>query len=118
MTQVGCCLTGFLAHDNSLGLDESEGIDDDLAFDGLDGVNDDGDGTRRELFEGLLGVDIDGREPAAETRVRVIPANDGFWSTILLISRRHKIERPVLTVPFAGASPSSWFGRQDQQLRH
>jgi hypothetical protein len=40
-------------------VDEAEGIDDNFSFDGLDRVDDDGNGTRRELFEGLLGVDID-----------------------------------------------------------
>lgn len=33
VAQVGCCLPGLLAHDDSLGLDEPEGIDDNLALD-------------------------------------------------------------------------------------
>jgi hypothetical protein len=44
----------------------------------LDGVDDDGDGARRELFEGLLRVDVDGGEPAAEAGMGVVPADDGF----------------------------------------
>lgn len=80
MTQVGCCLPGLLAHDDGLGLDKTESIDDDLTLDGLDGIDDDGDGTGRQLLERLLSVDIDGREPAAKTGVRVIPANNGFRS--------------------------------------
>lgn len=51
MTQVGCCLPGLLAHDDGLGLNESEGINDDLALDGLNGVNDNSDSTRCKLFE-------------------------------------------------------------------
>lgn len=78
VAQIGCCLPGFLAHHNGLGLNQSEGIDDNLALDGLDGIDDHGDSTRRELFKRLLGVDIDGREPAAETRVRVVPTDNGF----------------------------------------
>lgn len=80
MTQVGCCLAGLLAHDDGLWLDETEGINDDLALDGLDGVDDHGNGAGSELFKGLLSVDIDGRKPAAETRMRVVPANNGLWS--------------------------------------
>jgi hypothetical protein len=39
-----------------LRVDQSEGVDDDLAFDGLDWVDDDGDGARVELLKGLRGV--------------------------------------------------------------
>lgn len=60
MTQVGCGLARFLAHDNSLWCDESECVNDDFTLDGLDGIDHDSDGTRCELFEGLLSVDIDG----------------------------------------------------------
>lgn len=80
MAQVRGCLPGLLAHDDGLGLDKTESIDDDLTLDGLDGIDDDGDGTGRQLLERLLSVDIDGREPAAKTGVRVIPANNGFRS--------------------------------------
>lgn len=58
MTQVRCGLARFLAHDNCLRCDESEGINDDFALDGLDGIDHYGDGAGGELFEGLLGVDI------------------------------------------------------------
>jgi hypothetical protein len=61
-------------------VDEAEGVDDNFAFDGLDGVDDDGNSTRGELLKGLLGVDIDAGEPAAEARVRVVPSNDCFGS--------------------------------------
>jgi hypothetical protein len=80
-------------------LDESEGIDDDLAFDGLDGIDNDSDSARRELFKGLLGVDIDGGEPAAETRVRVVPADDGFRSKRLASQKLFGFL--IRTVPFA-----------------
>ena len=39
-------------------------------------VDDDGNGSRRKLFEALLGVDINRREPASESRVRVVPSDD------------------------------------------
>jgi len=42
-----------------LRVDEAEGVNDDLALDGLDRVNDDGDSAWCELLEGLLGVDVD-----------------------------------------------------------
>jgi hypothetical protein len=90
-----------------LGVDETEGVDDDLSFDGLDGIDDDGDSSRVELLEGLsvdrvrrsnrehvrswrkkerrvetdlLRVYIDGREPATKTWVGMIPANDHLRS--------------------------------------
>lgn len=59
VTDVGGGLAGLVAHHKSLGVDEAESIDDDFALDGLDGVNDDGDGAGCELLERLLGVDID-----------------------------------------------------------
>ena len=66
MTEIGGCLSRFLAHHECLRVYEAEGIDDDFAFDGLDGIDDDGDGAGGELFERLLRVDVDGGEPAAE----------------------------------------------------
>lgn len=80
MPQVGRGLPGFLAQHEGLRVDEAEGVDDDFALDGLDGVDDDGDGARGELFEGLLRVDVDGGEPAAEAGVGVVPAYYCFWS--------------------------------------
>lgn len=79
VSQVRCCLARLLTHHNSLGLNETEGINDDLALHGLNRVDDDGDGARSQLLEGLLGVDIDRREPAAETGMRVVPANNSLW---------------------------------------
>lgn len=80
MAQVRSCLPGFLAHNDSLGLDKTESIDDDLTLDGLNGIDDDGDGAGCQLLKRLLSVDIDGREPAAKTGVGVIPANNSFRS--------------------------------------
>ena len=80
VAEVGGRLPRFVAHHQGLRVDESEGVDDDFAFYGLDGVDDDGDGAGGELFEGLLRVDVDGGEPAAEAGVGVVPADDGFVS--------------------------------------
>lgn len=66
VADIGGGLAGFVAHHERLWVDEAEGIDDDFALDGLDGVNHDGNGARCELLKGLLGVDVDGRQPAAE----------------------------------------------------
>lgn len=60
MSQVGGGLARLVAHHKSLRLDQAEGIDDDFALDGLHRIDDDGDSARRQLFEGLLRVDIDG----------------------------------------------------------
>ena len=59
MTEIRCRLSGFLAEHERLWVYEAESVDDDFAFDGLDWVDDDGYGARVELFEGLLGVDVD-----------------------------------------------------------
>lgn len=60
VAQVTRRLARFLAEHERLRVDKAESIDDDFAFDGLDGVDDDGDGTWCELLEGLLCIDIDG----------------------------------------------------------
>lgn len=86
VTQVGCALSRFLTQHERLGIDESEGIDHNLAFHRLDGVNDNGDGSRCELFEGLLSIDINRGQPAAETRMRVIPAYYSLGSEEQLVS--------------------------------
>ena len=81
MPLVGGRLTGFHAHHHGCGLDQAEGVDDDFAFDGLDWVDDDGDGAGGQIFEGLLGLDVDGREPAAEAGMRVVPSYHHLWSS-------------------------------------
>lgn len=80
MSDVGRRLAGFLARHEGLWVYEAEGIDDDFSFHGLDGVDDYGDGAGGELFEGLLRVDVDGGEPAAESGMRVVPAYYCFLS--------------------------------------
>jgi len=80
MAQVGGGLTRFLAEHEGLGVDESEGVDYYFAFDGLDGVDDYGNGAGGELFEGLLGINIDRREPAAETGMGMVPSNNSLGS--------------------------------------
>lgn len=80
VTKVRCGLAWFLAHDDSLGGNEAESIDDDLSFDRLDGIDDDGNSPGCELFKGLLSVNIDGGEPASETGMRVIPTDNRLRS--------------------------------------
>ena len=45
MAYVGGRLPRLVAHHERLRVYESEGVDDDFAFYGLDGVHDDGDGA-------------------------------------------------------------------------
>ena len=84
VAEVGGGLSRFLPEHEGLRVDEAEGVDDDFAFDGLDGVDDDGDGAGGELFEGLLRVDVDAGEPAAEARVGVVPAYYCFGSALYI----------------------------------
>ena len=81
MTQVGSALSWFLTKHQGLRIDKSECVDDDLALHRLYGVDDDGNGSRRKLFEALLGVDINRRQPASESRVRVVPSDDRLGPT-------------------------------------
>ena len=117
VAQVGCCLSRFLAHHEGLGGDETEGVDDNFALDGLDGVDDYGDGTGGELLEGLLRVDVDGGEPAAEAGMGMVPAYYCFWSADLLVWRRRLDCEKNQTSRFAVAYPSSWSERLDPQPR-
>lgn len=64
-------------------VDETEGINYYFALDGLDGIDDDSNGSRCQLFEGLLSVDIDGREPASKSRMRMVPAYNSLRSGIV-----------------------------------
>lgn len=59
VTEIAGTLAGLLAKHQGLGVDQSERVDDDLALDGLDGIDDYRDGAGCELLEGLLGLDID-----------------------------------------------------------
>jgi hypothetical protein len=86
VTQIGGGLSGLLTHDNRLGLDKTECIDDNLAFDGLDWVDDYSNSARRKLLEGLLSVDINGGEPASEPGMGVIPTDNGFRSKSCVLS--------------------------------
>lgn len=65
-TTRGCCCT-------RLRVDKTERVDDDLALDGLDWVDDDGDISGVQLLEGLLRVAVGAGQPAAEPRVAVVP---------------------------------------------
>jgi hypothetical protein len=74
-----------------MGVYSSESVDNDFTLDGLNGVNDDGDGASGELLEGLLGIDVDTREPTAESRMRVVPSDNFFWPTWHLSVPTHHI---------------------------
>jgi len=52
-------LSWLMAHHLKLGVDETESVDYHLAFHGLYWVDNYSNGSRCELLEGLLGVDID-----------------------------------------------------------
>lgn len=67
MADIGRGLARLVAHHEGLRVYQAEGIDDDFALDRLNGVDNDGDSTRCKLLERLLCVDVDRRQPAAET---------------------------------------------------
>ncbi len=78
MAQVRRGLTGFVAGDHRIRIDQTEGVDHNLTFDTLYGINDNGDRAFRERFKTRLCVDIDAGQPTAKARMRVIPTNDHF----------------------------------------
>lgn len=118
VADVGGGLAGLVAHHEGLRVDEAEGIDDDLALDGLDGVDDDGDGAGSKLLERLLCVDVDRRQPAAETGMRVVPADDCLLSAFVSMSSAGgRAWQWPLTCLSDAACPSSWSGRRGRQPR-
>ena len=74
-------LLELLAHHHQLAVDQPEGVDDHLALHALNGVHHHRDVPRVQLLEGLrldsypVGVHVDRGQPAAEARVRVVPAH-------------------------------------------
>lgn len=53
VSDVRCRLTWFLAENNGMGVDQAESVDDDFAFDRLDGIDDYSYRTGVQAFEGL-----------------------------------------------------------------
>ena len=84
MTNVGSRLAWLSSHHHRLLVDASEGVNDDLTFDGLAGINDDCDGSRVEHFLTLLGLNISAGQPGAEAWMGVIPADTALISANLL----------------------------------
>ncbi len=80
MAKVGSTLTRLLTEHQRLRVNQSEGVDHNLALDRLDRIDDDGDRPRSQLLERLLRVDINRGQPAPETGMGVVPADDGFRS--------------------------------------
>lgn len=116
VSDVARALSRLNTHHDLLRVDRPERINHDLALDGLDWIDDNGDGAGVELLEGLhtstcereerleggrkahlLRVDIDARQPASETGVRVVPSDDHLWSayakTVSFVSEREERKR-------------------------
>ena len=115
VAQVGSCLSGFLAHQEGLWGNKAEGVDNDFTFNGLDRIDHNSDGAGSELFEGLLSIDIDGGEPAAEAWVGMVPAYYCFRSGSMLAGTVWTEGHADDTFRSAVAYPSSWSGRLDLQ---
>jgi len=75
MPNIGRSLPGLKTlHDHS-GLNRSESIDDNLALDGLNRVDDDTDRLRIQHLLRLLRLHISARQPASKPGMRVVPPN-------------------------------------------
>ena len=71
-------LARLLAQHHGRWVDETECVNNDLAFDRLDRVNDNSHSSWIQLFKRLLRVDIDAGQPAAETGMRMVPTHHDF----------------------------------------
>ena len=60
MSDVAGGLAGLLPQHHELRVDQAEAVDDDLALDALDGIDDQGDGAGVERLEAGLRVDVGG----------------------------------------------------------
>jgi len=51
VSNIGCRLSWFTTRNHGLRVDESESVNDDFSFDGLYGIDDDGNGSGIEGFK-------------------------------------------------------------------
>lgn len=89
MAEIGRGLTRLVAEHHRVGVDEPKGVDDDLALHALYGIDHDGHGSFGQRLETLLRVDVHARQPAAEARMRVVPADDHLGPARLLQHVQH-----------------------------
>mmetsp|Transcript_27721 Transcript_27721/g.65035 ORF Transcript_27721/g.65035 Transcript_27721/m.65035 type:complete len:332 (+) Transcript_27721:223-1218(+) len=89
MADVGGRLARLLAEHHELRVDEAEAVDDDLAPDGLDGIDYQGDGAGIQRLEARLGVDVGAGQPATEAWMGVVPTHDHLTSARLLQHVQH-----------------------------
>lgn len=83
MADIGSGLSWFeTLHDHGW-VDGAESIDDNLTFDRLNGIYDNTNSLRVQHLLGFLCLNISARQPATETRMRVIPANTDLVSSDL-----------------------------------
>mmetsp|Transcript_17893 Transcript_17893/g.36694 ORF Transcript_17893/g.36694 Transcript_17893/m.36694 type:complete len:256 (+) Transcript_17893:205-972(+) len=82
-------LSWLLPQHHHLRVDGTKGIDDNLSLDRLNRVHDHSDCSLIQRLEALLRVDINAGEPAAESRMRVIPTNNHLRSPSLLEHIKH-----------------------------
>lgn len=104
MSQVGCGLSRFMTQHHHVGIDQSERINNNLkdrgwfkrlavhlvwhelrvkhlylSFDALNGIHHDSNSTFWERLKALLCVDVHTRQPAAKSRVTVVPSYHHLW---------------------------------------
>lgn len=84
MTDIGRSLARLNLSHHDLLWDGAESINHDLAFDRLDGIDDDSYSAGVELLLRLLCLHISAGEPGAKARMRMVPAYDVLVSTHLL----------------------------------
>lgn len=84
MAEIRRGLSRFMPEHHGVRVDKAERVDHYFTFNTLYGIDDHGHGSVGQGLEALLCVYVDAREPAAEARVRVVPADDHFGSACLL----------------------------------
>jgi hypothetical protein len=91
MAQVAGALARLLTKHHRLCVYEAERVNDHFSFHGLDWVNNYGNGAGGKPLEGLLGIDIDRRQPAAEARMGMIPSDNRFGSKMGRVSESDEL---------------------------
>lgn len=83
MPNVWGGLSRFNSHHNNLGIDTSESVNDNLALNRLNWINDNGNSSRIQHFLTFLSLDISAWEPWSKTWMRVIPSHAHLISSYL-----------------------------------
>ena len=82
MAQIRSGLTRLMSKHHRVRVDQTKRINDNLAFHTLNGIDHDGYCPLGQRLKTLLSVDVHARQPAAKTRMRMVPADHHLWTSV------------------------------------